>query len=115
MFTDCGVFTTPRGQRTREGIVEWDRIPLSVTYVEPYLLIVYTNMISVARVLPMNECKSEDSPLIEELEGYRAPMARVTGFGKTESDVLVTVMNDSCVELNCFSASVSYYVRSHVM
>uniref|UniRef100_A0AC34QUF5 Non-specific serine/threonine protein kinase n=1 Tax=Panagrolaimus sp. JU765 TaxID=591449 RepID=A0AC34QUF5_9BILA len=99
---NSGVFTTPQGQRTREGLIDWVRIPVSVTYIEPYLFIVYTNTISVVRVLPHDEAQDKGI-LVEELEGYRAPTARVTGFGKTNSDVLVTVMNDNCVELNCFS------------
>uniref|UniRef100_A0AC35GGN2 CNH domain-containing protein n=1 Tax=Panagrolaimus sp. PS1159 TaxID=55785 RepID=A0AC35GGN2_9BILA len=52
---NCGVFTTPQGKRTRPGIVEWERVPISVTYCEPFLFIVYTDMISIARVIPYNE------------------------------------------------------------
>uniref|UniRef100_A0AC35GB23 CNH domain-containing protein n=1 Tax=Panagrolaimus sp. PS1159 TaxID=55785 RepID=A0AC35GB23_9BILA len=69
---NCGVFTTPQGKRTRPGIVEWERVPISVTYCQPFLFIVYTDMISIVRVIPYDELQ-ESSPLIEELEGYRAP------------------------------------------
>uniref|UniRef100_A0A7E4VMV7 Phorbol-ester/DAG-type domain-containing protein n=1 Tax=Panagrellus redivivus TaxID=6233 RepID=A0A7E4VMV7_PANRE len=101
---NCGVFTTPQGVRTRSGIVEWDRVPVSVTYLDSYLFIVYTDMISVARVPKLEEV-TENSPIIEELDGYRAPGARVTGIGKQPYDVLVTVMNETCVELHCFTPS----------
>lgn len=63
-------------------------------------------MISIARVLPFDEI-AEGSPLIEEMEGYRAPSARVTGYGKSPNDIIVAVTNEKCVEINCFSSSVS--------
>ncbi|KAJ8043686.1 Citron Rho-interacting kinase [Holothuria leucospilota] len=95
-FHEFALFVDANGHRTREEDLEWSRLPLSVTFREPYLFITHFNCLEVLEIKPYAQKDLPGAHTFVEM-----PIPRFVGFAISEGAIYVTSSNSQKVELVC--------------
>ncbi|PIK49398.1 putative citron Rho-interacting kinase [Apostichopus japonicus] len=99
-FHEFALFVDAQGKRTREDDLEWSRLPLSVSYREPYLYITHFNCLEVLEIKPFSAKDRVAAHSFMEL-----PNPRFTGYALSEGAVYVTSNHSQKAELICLQGN----------